>query len=232
MFGARLSACVCDWALFGDEYIMSDYVGLVKIGKKVPSKNKNYDKYEIKKQEHFKGEEISYLYKRKIIGIGNSCDFYMKLEGEELLLFITNDRRNKPVIGYCTPRYSVKRDGKEKLERHKEILRILKNQNIKNFEDFGLYYSLDFPEGLSKNLNEEDFENKFAIFQIDFDENLALENVEILSGFGKNIDEKIIDKIKNSKWNNYSHYKIEKLYRKTLIILRYDEKNKEIGDYW
>lgn len=183
-----------------DSFIAADFVARFKIIKVYPNQNEEaFYKVDIEILEQFKGPKIESIY---IVGrsdgkLGNSCDIFYS-ENSDLLVAAKVNADGKIVFGMCSYTIDFKRSQRDNyraletiglLSNHYDHLTIHYHPRISsNFHDF-----LVSKRGIK--LTE-----KYAIYEVILGDQINASEVEIIKGFGNEIDSEIVNELFNSIW--------------------------------
>jgi hypothetical protein len=223
-------ACMCSFTPITEHYQNSDFVAIGKILKVYPNESdEEIYEAEIQINELIKGPKISSIF---VMGrsdgkMGSSCSIFTP-EHTEYIFFGKKDVQGRIVFGACS--------GTRETERIKkyspylfELFDILKNQqeDYSGKPDPGFY--LNFHESLEQ-FKGKPLSEKFALYEVNFKEDLTVEKVKIIKGFGKEVDQVLIQGLSQSGWMilyNRKQFSVPKGSKKLVGIFYYesDEEN-------
>jgi len=200
------ASCLSRFGDSANHYIISDFVGIVKIQAVFdsPSKETNYYKIKIKPLTTFKGKAPSTLKvigEKDVISIPNT-DVDV---GEEWLVYAFDDKDGNYYFGSCSspmPRFlkgsdDSKRKNSERLQKELDQLKLFKKEVSNLDRNYSIYI-----EGFSlfdylKKYNGQIFDQSFAIYLITFDKDLGVKNIEVLRGLSSEFDKRFTTVLKN-----------------------------------
>lgn len=206
LFSGTVFACTCDPPKVTEKYIESEFVAKAKIIKNYKNESsKELYRADILISELFKGESLKSIYVsgRSDGNMGNSCSIFIP-ENTELIIYARKDKDGKYIIGMCSGLLYINKSNQKKQKRELEILKMFKSKNIVftdkiNYrETSDIYTDLQQFKGIE--LNKE-----YGIYEIIFGEDLTIKNVNEISGFGNQIDQKLIEIIKKSQWSSFNN---------------------------
>lgn len=208
LFSFPLFACVCSDNSITEKYIESDFVAKIKIKKNYKNENsEDLYKTEFIITELFKGENLKAIYVagRRDGNMGSSCSIFIA-ENTELIVYARKDKDGKYVVGMCSGLLYLNKTNLKKQKRELEILKTFKSKKI-FFTDKIKYREKNYSENKDIGTDLKQFTGiepgkEYGIYEITFDENLRIKNVSQISGFGNQIDQKLIEIIKKSKWTS------------------------------
>ncbi|WP_281309451.1 hypothetical protein [Flavobacterium flavigenum] len=208
LFSSSLLACVCDDNPITEKYIESDFVAKIKITKNY----ENEDSEELYKTEFiitelFKGENLKAIYVagRSDGDMGSSCSIFIP-ENTELIVYARKNKDGKYIIGMCSGLLYLNKTNLKNQKRELEILKTFKSKKI-IFTDKINYREKNYSENKDIGTDLKQFRGietnkEYGIYEITFDTNLTIKDVSEISGFGNQMDQKLIEIIKKSSWTS------------------------------
>ncbi|MDY0989424.1 hypothetical protein SOM12_18480 [Flavobacterium sp. CFBP9031] len=208
LFSCSVLACVCNENKITEKYIESDFVAKIKIKKNYKNENsEELYKTDFIINELFKGEKIKALYVagRSDQNAGSSCSLFIPVN-TELIVYARKNKDGKYIIGMCSGLLYLDKTNLKKQKRELEILKTFKSKKITFTEKIN-YREKNYSESKNIGTDLEQFRGiepnkEYGIYEITFDANLRIKNVSDISGFGNQIDQKLIEIIKKSKWSS------------------------------
>ncbi|MDZ7755993.1 hypothetical protein [Rhodohalobacter sp.] len=212
-FSSLALGCSCADIIYtiNDKYILSDFVGTIKITSTEEIPNSTAERVyiaNIKPLAVFKGEaplSLRVSGTKSGMNWGASCELSVNA-GEEWLVAISKNNLNYFPLNYCSFAGRLKssdgkntsRGGHWQAIKHFQFL----NQKVPNLHRD---YMLRESSGkISKYLDQFDgqsFDRESAHYIITFDENLSIKTVEVLKGFHSEFDKNFISFLKQqTRW--------------------------------
>lgn len=203
------SACSCIHFNFTDKFTRSDFVAEIRINQVYKNAGeKELYKSDIEILNLYKGDSISSIYVagRSDGKMGSSCAIFIP-EGTKLIAYGYKDKEGKYIIGMCSGltyfnnHYYV---DKNRIRKERKMMAVLEKNDIElnhkiSFDTNGsLYDKLDQFDGI-------DLDKNFALFEITFSSDLKVKQIEILSGFKKSLNKKLMDILKSSEWRSFKN---------------------------
>lgn len=193
-------ACDCSLSTPSDRFVSADFVGRIKIVKVYPNeKNARSYKADVEIVEHFKGDTIKSIYiaGRSDGRMGSSCNVYFP-EGSDLLIFARIDSGGRVSFGMCSFPIDFK-NSQDKDLRDLETIRILSKYGNSFTAKYNAFVSPEFPEFLESKKGIE-LKEKFSLFEVVLEDEVTPYEVNIIKGFGEDIDSEIVNALLNSTW--------------------------------
>ncbi|WP_282088249.1 hypothetical protein [Aquimarina algiphila] len=221
-------ACDCITLSLTAKYIRSEFVAditITKVYKNLRGEGKY--KADIKINELFKGEHIEsiWIYGRSDNEMWlSSCDIFIP-EKTRLIMYSRKSKNGSFGIGMCSgfTFYKNKKHNKEY-----EILKDLKSKNISLTNNQAYIEMGNLSEELDQ-FDGIDLDKKYGIYEITFRSNLSVRKVKKVSGFGDDMDQKLIKILKKTEWQMERENSNEKILgnNKILFGIYYYNKDKE-----
>ena len=209
--GNKAFACKCDMPSVADSFIAADFVGRFKILKVYPNQSEEaFYKADIEILEQFKGPKIESIYigGRSDGKLGTSCDIFYP-ENSDLLVAAKVNTDGKIVFGMCSYTIDFKRSQRDNY-RAMETIRLLSN----HYEDLTIHYrpyiSSNFYDFLVSKRGIKLIE-KYAVYEVVLGDQVNATEVNIIKGFGNEIDSEIVNELFNSVWEIRFYPKEDKI---------------------
>ena len=229
-------ACDCEEPDIIERYMQADFVASVQIVKNYPNEGEEgLYRSDIRIRKLFKGESIPSLhvagrYDNDSLGVVSTCDIFIP-ENTELVVYAYLNQKGQYTIGMCSGLLYLKENGDQRQiayqEKELKILKTLKDLRLGDAAniDYWRYdlYSADLDNSLDQ-LRDMALEKVFGLYAMNFNRDLTLDSVEVLSGFNRTLDTKLVGILKNSNWSKQlSNEEIHPEERKQLIGIYYYE---------
>lgn len=206
LFSGVVFACTCNPPKVTEKYIESDFVAKAKIIKNYKNvSSEELYKADILISELFKGESLKSIYVagRSDGNMGSSCSIFIP-ENTELIIYARKDKDGKYRIGMCSGLLYINKSNPKIQKRELEILKMFKSKNIVFTDKINYREKSDIHADLKKFKGIE-LDKEYGIYEITFGEDLTIKTVTEISGFGNQIDQKLIEIIKKSKWSSFNN---------------------------
>ena len=204
VFGNQAFACDCSFSTPTNSFVASDFVGRIKILKVYPNQGKEQIyRADVQVVEHFKGPNLNfiYVYGRSDEKFGTSCSVFFP-EGSDLLVTAHAKDDGRYVFGMCDYKINFKTNYRSK-QRDLEFIRALSRYDNSITANYIPYISPNFTLFL-KSKNGIVLKENFALFEVVLDDQVNPSQVEIIKGFGDELDVEIVKKLYQSTWKlNY-----------------------------
>lgn len=225
LFSCPLLACVCNDNSIIEKYTESDFVAKIKIKKNYKNENsEELYKTEFIITELFKGENLKAIYVagRSDGNMGSSCAIFIA-ENTELIVYARKDNDGKYIVGMCSGLFYLNKTNLKKQKRELEILKTFKSKKI-IFTEKIKYREKNYTENKDIGTDLKQFRGiepgkEYGIYEITFDANLGIKDVSQISGFGNQIDQRLIEIIKNSKWTSNNNGVEDKVPENSKLII-------------
>jgi hypothetical protein len=232
LLAGKTFACVCIPPKFTEKYTQSDFVAVAKIIKvyRNESEEEVY-KADILIKDLFKGENLTSIYieGRSDGKRGSSCNIFIP-ESTELIIYARKKTNNQFSFSACSGYLILNQEApsqKRTAKREIEMLNILKAKNIDFTNKTRFIRKRSFSEELEK-FKGIQLSKHYALYQVTFTSGFATKSVELLSGFGNEIDNALTEILKKADWLNLD-VKSENLISKDTLS---DESKFLVGFYY
>lgn len=211
-------ACSCIELSVNDQYMTSDFIGVVEIGRTYDLESSDERIYiaETKSIESYKGESPSKIFVSGTteMAYDGQCEILVQ-PGEQWLINLKKDENGDFLLSYCSIPIRISDESGNpltlsgNLKRDIDQLAFLKRM-VPGLHSEELIFtdSIELREFLLE-LGEVSTDREIATYLIDFTEDLSVEQINILQGFSTDLDEKITDYFK-TKADWFSGYFFEK----------------------
>lgn len=207
---------------FTEKFSIADFVAEIKITKVYENDGEEeLYKSDIQILNLYKGDRLNSIYiaGRSDKRMGSSCSIFIP-EGTELIAYGYKNKEGKTTIGMCSGLSYTKNHhyrNADKIQKEKEMLSVLRNENIE------LSNRIHFDTNGMLNAELEKFkgielDKEFAIFKIDFSSDLKVKEVNVISGFRKDLDKKLVEILKSIQWRSFENGVRNKVPENTSIL--------------
>jgi hypothetical protein len=206
LFSVTMFGCICDPPKITEKYIQSDFIAKVKIVKNYKNENsKELYKADIIISELFKGERLKSIFVRgrSDRNIGSSCSIFIP-ENTELIIYASKDKDGKYKIGMCSGLLYLSKSRSKSQNRELEILRTFKEKKIVFTDKINYREKSNFDSDLQQFRGIE-LNKAYGLYEIVFSDDLTIKTVSEISGFGNEVDQKLIEIIKKSEWSSFNN---------------------------
>lgn len=212
-------ACTCNSPSLDDSYRFStNVISGVITDVSTYEKDETLLRITMDVYEEFKGSNLTEFYILDPKKAEGMCHLYL-LEGQEILVYLAKFENGLVMTGYCSRNFPLKYLNKYPLEL--EILRKVKQYNLSYTSMFFVdNFQNEFFRQLSGIDTNESIPN-IGIFEVEVDMLNYWTDARVIEGFGKDIDQKILELLKESKWeldNYYSYIPIPTLAKFFIVI--------------
>lgn len=198
-------ACVCLPVNFADKYAHSDFVARATIVKNYKNKGaESFYKSDIAISEVYKGEKTTSIFiEGSSDGIKRtSCDLFFP-EKTELIIYANKRSPGVYIFNSCSG-YLILKGKYASEKRELDMLGVLKNQGISFTTKIWFSERFDFEEELRRtnHFRGIHLDKEYALYEITFSSDVKIKSIVIISGFGKEMDERLVAILKKSEWNS------------------------------
>lgn len=121
-----------------------------------------------------------------------------------MIIYARKDKDGKYRIGMCSGLLYINKSNPKIQKRELEILKMFKSKNIVFTDKINYREKSDIHAGL-KQFKGIELDKEYGIYEITFGEDLTIKTVTEISSFGNQIDQKLIEIIKKSKWSSFNN---------------------------
>jgi hypothetical protein len=220
LFSGAVFACTCDPPKITEKYIESEFVAKAKIINNYKNESsKELYKADILISELFKGESLKSIYVagRSDGNMGSSCSIFIP-ENTELIIYARKYKDGKYVIGMCSGLLYVTKSNQKKQKRELEILQTFKSKKIFFTDKINYREKSNISDDLIQFKGIE-LNKNYGLYEITFNTDLTIKTVSEISGFENQIDQKLLEIVKKSKWSSFDNGINDKVPQNSKLII-------------
>jgi hypothetical protein len=149
--------------------------------------------------------------------MGSSCSIFIP-ENTELIIYARKDKAGKYVIGMCSGLLYVTKSNQKKQKRELEILQTFKSKKIIFTDKINYREKSNISDDL-KQFKGIELNKNYGLYEITFNTDLTIKTVSEISGFENQIDQKLLEIIKKSKWSSFDNGINDKVPENSKLII-------------